>query len=53
PHLSEAYAYLGLKTGSFPIAEHNANTVLSLPMYNGMTKEEQSFVIEKLNAFGR
>ncbi|MEG1757679.1 MAG: DegT/DnrJ/EryC1/StrS family aminotransferase [Oscillospiraceae bacterium] len=53
PHLSEAYAYLGLKKGSFPIAEHNANTVLSLPMYNGMTKEEQSFVIEKLNAFGR
>ncbi|MDD3335184.1 MAG: DegT/DnrJ/EryC1/StrS family aminotransferase [Eubacteriales bacterium] len=51
PHLSEAYQSLGYHPGDFPIAERYANEVLSLPMYNGMTLEEQSFVIEKLNAF--
>lgn len=51
PHLSEAYGYLGYQEGSFPITEHYAKTVLSIPMYNGMTEEEQTQVIEALNAF--
>lgn len=51
PHLSQAYAYLGHHEGDFPIAEKYAKEVLSLPMYNGMTAEEQSYVIEKINAF--
>lgn len=51
PHLQKAYAYLGFKKGDFPIAEHYADEVLSLPMYNGMTEEEQDFVIEAINAF--
>ena len=51
PHLSEAYQYLGHKEGSLPITEHLAKTVLSIPMYNGMTKEEQDFVIDALNRF--
>lgn len=51
PHLAEAYRYLGYKEGSFPVTEHLANTVLSIPMYNGMTKEEQSYVIEAINEF--
>lgn len=51
PHLAEAYAYLGHKTGDFPITEKYANTVLSIPMYNGMTKEEQDYVIAALNNF--
>lgn len=51
PHLSEAYAYLGVKRGSLPVTEHYADTVLSIPMYNGMTEEEQEFVIGALNAF--
>ncbi len=51
PHLQKAYEYLGLKKGDLPIAERYADEVLSLPMYNGMTDEEQSFVIEKINAF--
>ena len=51
PHLSEAYAYLGYKEGSFPITEKYAKTVLSIPMYCGMTEEEQTQVIEALNAF--
>ena len=51
PHLSEAYGYLGYGRGSFPITEHYADTVLSIPMYNGMTGEEQERVIEALNRF--
>ncbi|MBQ9153382.1 MAG: DegT/DnrJ/EryC1/StrS family aminotransferase, partial [Solobacterium sp.] len=51
PHLSNAYAYLGYQKGDFPIAESKADDILSLPFYNGMTEEEQSFVIEKLNQF--
>ena len=51
PHLSEAYGYLGYREGSFPITEHYAKTVLSIPMYNGMTEGEQTKVIDALNAF--
>lgn len=51
PHLAEAYAYLGYREGDFAIAEKYAKTVLSIPMYNGMTQEEQTFVIDALNAF--
>ena len=49
--LQTAYKYLGYKKGDFPIAEKNANEVLSLPMYNGMSKQEQDYIIEKLNSF--
>lgn len=51
PHLSQAYAYLGHKRGDFPLAERYADEVLSLPMYNGMTEDEQGYVIETINAF--
>ena len=51
PHLQKAYEYLGYKKGDLPIAEKYADEVLSLPMYNGMSDDEQSFVIEKLNSF--
>ena len=51
PHLSEAYQYLGHTRGAYPITEHLADTVLSIPLYNGMTAEEQTYVINALNAF--
>lgn len=51
PHLSEAYANLGYQKGSFPVTERYADEVLSLPMYNGMTDEEQTYVIRALNSF--
>ena len=51
PHLSEAYSYLGHKKGAFPITEQYANTVLSIPLYNGMTEDELDYVIEALNEF--
>lgn len=51
PHMAEAYQYLGHKEGFLPITEHLAKTVLSIPMYNGMSEEEQTCVIDALNAF--
>lgn len=51
PHLAEAYQYLHHEKGEFPITEHMADTVLSIPMYNGMTKKEQEYVIDTLNQF--
>ena len=51
PHLSEAYQYLGVGQGSLPITEAYANEVVSLPMYNGMTREEVEIVINTINKF--
>ncbi len=51
PHLAEAYQYLGQKQGQLPITEQVAMEVLSLPMYSGMTDEEQDWVIEVINRY--
>ena len=51
PHLAEGYKNLGYKMGDFPITEKFADTVLSIPLYNGMTDEEQTYVIKVLNDF--
>ena len=51
PHLSEAYSYLGYKKGAFPITEKYADTVLSIPLYNGMTGDELDYIIEAVNEF--
>jgi len=39
-HLQEAYAELGYKKGSFPVAEKIADEVMSLPMFPHMTREQ-------------
>ena len=51
PHLQPAYAELGHRRGDFPLAEELADTVLSLPIYPGMTSDEQEYVIDTLRAF--
>lgn len=50
-HLQDCYADLGLKKGDLPIAEEISDTVLSLPMYYGMTDEQVQYVIDVVNAF--
>ncbi len=52
PHMAEAYGYLGYHKGDLPITEKYAEEVLSIPMYSGMTREEQDWVIEMINRFG-
>ncbi|MCR5001261.1 MAG: DegT/DnrJ/EryC1/StrS family aminotransferase [Lachnospiraceae bacterium] len=51
PHLAQAYEYLGHKKGDLPITERCADEVLSIPMYNGMTREEIDYTIDVLNGF--
>lgn len=51
PHRAQCYEYLGYKKGDFPIAEQYADEVLSLPLYSGMTEDEQNYVIDRLNHF--
>lgn len=51
PHLSEAYRYLGFRKGDLPVTEKYADSVLSLPLFYGMTEEEQSYVIDWMNRF--
>ncbi len=50
-HEQECYKDFGIKHGQLPIAEEISRTVLSIPMYYGMTDEEISDVIEAINRF--
>jgi dTDP-4-amino-4,6-dideoxygalactose transaminase len=45
-HLQPAYSGLGLREGSFPIAEQLADEVLSLPMYPELPPESVELVAE-------
>lgn len=53
PHLAEAYRYLGYHQGDLPITEDYARKVVSIPIYNGMTAEEQNQVIDAINNYKR
>ncbi|MET0933493.1 MAG: DegT/DnrJ/EryC1/StrS family aminotransferase [Mycetocola sp.] len=43
-HLTGAYAHLGYDEGRFPVAEEAASTMLSLPLYPHITREQQEYV---------
>lgn len=50
-HMQQAYADLQIPEGALPIAEEISRTVLSIPMYYGMTDEQVGYVITMLNGF--
>ncbi len=50
-HLQEAYAQLGYKKGSFPIAEKYADEILSLPMYPELEEEQIKTVAQRIKEF--
>ena len=50
-HLQQAYEDLHITKGDLPIAEEISSTVLSIPMYYGMTDEEVEYVVSTLNNF--
>ncbi|MBD8973353.1 MAG: DegT/DnrJ/EryC1/StrS family aminotransferase [Clostridiales bacterium] len=50
-HLQEAYKEMGLQKGTYPIAEHLAETELSLPIWVGMSQSELEEVCQCLNDF--
>jgi len=47
-HLQQAYSFLGLRQGSFPVAEHCAREFLSLPMYPELHSDQIQFVAQTL-----
>lgn len=50
-HLQKAYECLHIPAGTLPVAEEISRTVLSLPMYYGMTDEQVDYVVKSINAF--
>ncbi len=50
-HLQAAYAGLGYRAGSFPVAEHASRTVLSLPLYPEMPFESVDTVVDAIRLF--
>ena len=51
PHLQKAYEYLEVDRNELVLTEQYAKEVLSIPLYNGMTEEEQDYVIDAINGF--
>jgi len=45
-HAQPAYAYLGYRTGQFPVAEELCGAVLSLPLHPLLTGEQVDYVAE-------
>lgn len=50
-HRQEAYEPLQIPEGALPVAEEISRTILSIPMYYGMTEQEVRYVIETINGF--
>jgi dTDP-4-amino-4,6-dideoxygalactose transaminase len=50
-HLQQAYQYLGYKLGDFPVTEKVAAELLSLPIFPGITLEQQARIAERLLDF--
>jgi dTDP-4-amino-4,6-dideoxygalactose transaminase len=47
-HLLPAFRYLGHGSGDFPMAEALAGQILSLPIYPGITRGQQEYIIDEL-----
>jgi dTDP-4-amino-4,6-dideoxygalactose transaminase len=50
-HLQNAYQHLGLGTGAYPVTEKVAPEILSLPMFPGLTSEQQNRVVDEILSF--
>jgi len=50
-HLQAAYASRGWKRGDFPNTEATADEILSLPMYAGLSRDQQKRVAETISQF--
>jgi len=50
-HLQKAYSRLGYKEGDFPASEKAASQILSLPMYPGLTADQQGRIVGVIESF--
>lgn len=49
--LMPCFSHLGYKKGDFPVTEYACDTILSLPMYPELSKEQIDFVADEISAF--
>jgi dTDP-4-amino-4,6-dideoxygalactose transaminase len=52
-HLQKAYAGLEYRAGEFPVTEKVSSEIVSLPMFPGLTTEQQKRVVETIREFKR
>jgi hypothetical protein len=52
-HLQKAYNGFGYSEGDFPAAEAASREILSLPMFPGLTEEQQAAVVGCIHEFIR
>lgn len=50
-HQQKCFENLGYHEGSFPVAEKAAKETLALPIFPDLTKEQQQYVADTINAF--
>ncbi len=50
-HLQNCYRHWEYQSGDLPVTEHAASQVLSLPMFPGITAEQQREVAAAINTF--
>jgi dTDP-3-amino-3,4,6-trideoxy-alpha-D-glucose transaminase len=51
PHLAPAYARLGYRRGSFPVAERLSSEAVSLPIYPGLSEARLTAVVEAIRDY--
>lgn len=50
-HLQKAAGYLGHKKGDFPVCELQSERILTLPIHQFLTRDEQDYVAETIREF--
>ena len=50
-HLQESAQHLGYKKGDFPVAEEQAQNILSIPLYPELEDSQVEYVIAKIKRF--
>lgn len=50
-HLQKAYENLGYKKGAFPVTEHIADRLLSLPMFPELKPEQIEYVVKSIKEY--
>ncbi|MDD5438641.1 MAG: DegT/DnrJ/EryC1/StrS family aminotransferase [Candidatus Omnitrophica bacterium] len=50
-HLQPALKFLGYKKGDFPCVEEVAGKLLAIPVHEGLTDEEKTYIVEAIKEF--